>query len=104
MWIVDWAEDGRLDGRLAAGAGDGTIRVWSPGTDQGPVDVEAHDDGVWLVAWSSGGDLASSSEDNSVRITSLPVTDPATLLARFEGRGYRELTPEERRYHHLPLT
>ncbi|GAA1376427.1 NACHT and WD repeat domain-containing protein [Catellatospora chokoriensis] len=58
-----------VDGRLASGSGDRTVRVWSA---DGRLlhTLMGHEEAVWSVAWSSGGLLASGGEDHTVRVWS----------------------------------
>jgi WD40 repeat protein len=61
------------DGTLLAGASDGTIRVWQPGTPEPLKVLRAHERAV--VALSVAPDaawFATASEDRSVRVWTLP--------------------------------
>jgi WD40 repeat protein len=46
-------------GRLASGSEDGTVRLWSLGSPEPQRTLEAHEQGVNRIAWSSDGRLAS---------------------------------------------
>jgi WD40 repeat protein len=54
--------------RLAAGLGDGRVLVWHLRADAPPVDIKAHDDWTFSIAWSPDGSLmVTGGGDNVIR-------------------------------------
>ena len=83
-------------GWLAAGCGDGMVRLWSLRSKTAePIVLGGHESWVWALAYSPDGTrLLSGGEDRSVRIWS-PRSE--LLAARICRRMHRDLTSEERR-------
>ncbi|MGW2642196.1 nSTAND1 domain-containing NTPase [Streptomyces sp. NPDC001348] len=85
---VAWSPDGR---RLAASSDDGTVRVWSPDSDDRPVVLAG--EGAWMlgVAWSPGGRLlAAGCRDTTVRVWSTDTWAERAVLRHAAAAGDRE--------------
>jgi len=60
---VAYGPDGR---QLATGSNDKTVRIWDLDTGTARV-LTGHTDRVWSVAYSPDGQLASGSDDGTIR-------------------------------------
>ncbi|MFN7895226.1 MAG: hypothetical protein ACK5Q6_03570, partial [Cyanobacteriota bacterium] len=56
------------DGRLASGAGDGTIKLWDAASGQLQATLKRHSDAVNTLAVLSDGRLASGAFDNTIKL------------------------------------
>ncbi|MBO1332681.1 AAA family ATPase [Streptomyces sp. VRA16 Mangrove soil] len=85
---VAWSPDGL---QLAVSSDDGTVRVWEPGRDAGPVVLAG--DGAWMqgVAWSPDGRaLAAACRDRTVRVWSTDTWTESAVLRHAPTTGERE--------------
>lgn len=73
--------------RLAVGDAAGRVRVWTPGVDAPPVELEGHRGPVTALAWRAGDDarpLLTGSADGTVRAWSVG-TPTGALAARLRA-------------------
>ena len=73
-----------LDGTLATGSGDGTIRLWDVAARQN-ITTLRHGDRVLSVSFSPDGTLASGSEDGTVKLWDVVTQQD---IATLEGHAY----------------
>ena len=79
---------------LASAGGDGTIRIWDPGTGQQRASLEGHRGeapAVCTVTVAGEQLLASAGRDGTVRIWDPDTGRQRTVLARPPGRGVRSM-------------
>ncbi|MHC5004571.1 MAG: WD40 repeat domain-containing protein, partial [Planctomycetota bacterium] len=75
--------------RLAAGAEDGTVRIWDPARGTLLRELPGHGDLVWSVAFAPGGAvLASGSWDGTVRVWHVETGEEQRVLPSPAGRVY----------------
>ena len=73
-------------GRLATGAKDGTVRLWSATTSKKCVaTLASHRLAVTAVAWGGEGRLYSASRDGTINVWD---GGSATLVTRLQGHGH----------------
>ena len=85
----------RVGSTAASSSSDRTVKIWNLNTKQCVSVLEGHQDQIWEVAYSPGGDeLCSVSDDASVQVYSLaaaaaaatkPKDPPATKLGAPDG-------------------
>ena len=73
------------DGRLASGAGDGTVRVWDATGRSAPVVLAGHEGRVTALAVLPDGRLASGADDRTVRVWDATGRSAPVVLAGHEG-------------------
>jgi len=77
---VAFSADGRT---LAAGQGDGGVKLWNTANWQERATLRGHKDLVFCVTFApDGGTLASTSKDGSVRLWNVPGGARPAVAAR----------------------
>jgi hypothetical protein len=83
---VAFSADGTLLASAGSASSDNTLRIWDPATGQELRRLKGHMNGVWSVAFSADGRLASAGGDNTVKLW-----DPTTGQELRTLKGHTEM-------------
>jgi WD40 repeat protein len=95
VWSLAWSPDGNT---LAAGSGDGYIRIWDVDSAEQIIEMKGHDQFVTFVAWSPSGDrLVSTGADGKARVWNV-TRDNMLLSLPYETVTYGAWSPDGRNF------